>query len=309
MAARPITDFGRCTLRRHVDTGGRRARRAAGITATAVLAAVALAGCGSEELSRGYLPKGASEGAQRVTDLWVGGWIAALAVGALVWGLTIWCMVAYRRKKDDVGLPPQLRYNVPIELLYTVVPVMMIGVLFYFTARDEAILLDTSQKPDYTINVVGKQWSWDFNYIDANVYDSGVQGQLTGKDGVEKTLPTLYLVKGKRVEFVLTARDVIHSFWIPAFQQKLDMIPGKVNKLQVVPTEEGTYQGKCAELCGQYHATMLFNVKVVSQADFDKRMAELKAKGQTGMLDNSLSRAALEPGQEKKLQWTPEGKK
>ena len=281
----------------------------AGIAAVTALAAFGLAGCGSEELSRGFLPKGASEGAQRVTDLWVGGWIAALVVGALVWGLTIWCMVAYRRKKDDTGLPPQLRYNVPIELLYTIVPVMMIGVLFYFTARDEAVLLDTSAKPDYTINVVGKQWSWDFNYVDSDAYETGIQAQLTGQEGVEKTLPNLYLVKGKRVEFVLTARDVIHSFWVPAFQQKLDLIPGKVNRLQIVPTTEGTYEGKCAELCGQYHATMLFNVKVVSQEEYDKQMANLKAKGQTGQLDNSLSRAKLEPGETPKLQWTPEGKK
>ncbi|GAB77645.1 aa3-type cytochrome oxidase subunit II [Austwickia chelonae] len=273
------------------------------------LAVITLGGCSSEELSRGFLPRGASEGAQRVQDLWVGGWIAALCVGVLVWGLTIWCMVAYRRKKDDVGLPPQLRYHVPIELCYTVIPVMMIGVLFYYTARDEAILLDTSQKPDVTINVVGKQWSWDFNYVEAEVWESGVQAQLTGKPGVEATLPTLYLPKGKRVEFVLTARDVIHSFWVPAFQQKLDMIPGKVNRLQVVPTEEGTYQGKCAELCGQYHATMLFNVKVVSQEEYDKHMQSLRAKGQTGMLDNSLNRAKLEPGQEGRMQWKPEGKR
>ena len=76
-------------------------------------------------------------------------WIAALAVGCLVWGLTIWCMVRYRRRKDDVGLPPQLRYNVPIEILYTVIPVMMVGVIFYFTARDAAILLDTSAEEIY----------------------------------------------------------------------------------------------------------------------------------------------------------------
>ena len=95
-----------------------------------------------------------------------------------MWGLTIWCIVRYRRKKDDVGLPPQLRYNVPIEILYTIIPVMMVGVLFFFTARDEAVLLDTSAKPDYTINVVGKQWSWDFNYVDDKVWDSGIQADL-----------------------------------------------------------------------------------------------------------------------------------
>lgn len=279
------------------------------IAAIAVIATLALTGCSTEEISRGFLPRGASTGAQRVQDLWVGGWIAALAVGILVWGLTIWCVVAYRRKKDETGLPPQLRYNVPIELIYTVVPIFMVGVLFYFTARDEAVLLDTSQKPDVTVNVVGKQWSWDFNYVEGEVWDSGVQAQLTGEHGVEETLPTLYLPVNQRVEFVLTARDVIHSFWVPAFQQKLDMIPGKVNRFQVVPTVEGTYQGKCAELCGQYHATMLFNVKVVSGQEYEAHLTSLRDKGQTGRLDNSLSRAGLQPHDQELLpqQWAPEG--
>lgn len=297
---------GRCTLPRHDDSRrrGRRSRLALG--GVAALAALTLSGC-SEALQRGYLPEGASAGADRVTNLWVASWIAALAVGILVWGLTIWCIVRYRRKKDDVGLPPQLRYNVPIEILYTIIPVMMVGVLFFFTARDEAVLLDTSAKPDYTINVVGKQWSWDFNYVDDKVWDSGIQADLTGKPGVEQTLPTLYLPENSRVEFVLTARDVIHSFWVPAFQQKLDMVPGKVNKLQIETRQQGTFQGKCAELCGAYHATMLFNVKVVSKEEFDQHMADLKARGQTGLLDNSLSRAHLEKGQPSYQQYQPQG--
>lgn len=266
--------------------------------------ALVLAGCGDAnhgDPARGWLPYGATTGADRVSELWVSMWIAAWLVGGLVWGLTIYCMIKFRRKKDDVGLPPQLRYNVPIEVLYTVIPVMMVGVIFYYTARDEAELMATPPNPDVTVNVVGKQWSWDFNYIDSGVWESGVQAQLTGKPGVEETLPTLYLPVNQRIEFVLTARDVIHSFWVPAFQQKLDMVPGKVNKFQVTTTTEGDYVGKCAELCGAYHATMLFNVKVVDQATFDKHMADLRAKGQTGMLDNSLSRQPLEPGQQQYL--------
>ena len=94
---------------------------------------------------------------------------------------------------------------------------------------------------------------------------------------------------GERTEFVLTSRDVIHSFWVPAFLQKLDMIPGRVNKFQVVPTEVGTFKGKCAELCGAYHSQMLFNVKVVTPAEYETHIAELKAKGNTGQLDNSLN--------------------
>lgn len=253
-----------------------------------VLGALALSGCAGR-VQDGLLPRAVTEGGERVTNLWNGAWIAGLAVGVLVWGLILWCVVAYRRRKDDTTLPVQLRYNVPMEILYTVVPVFMVAVLFYYTARDESALLDTSKEPDVVINVVGKKWSWDFNYVNENTYESGTQAELTGKPGVEETLPTLYIPVGERVEFVLTARDVIHSFWVPAFLQKLDMIPGRVNKFQVVPTETGQFAGKCAELCGAYHSRMLFNVKVVDRADYDRHIADLKAQGNVGQLENSLN--------------------
>ena len=268
-------------------------RRGLSITLLALTCAVALSGC-SESLSRGLLPHGVTDQSGRIITLWNGSWLAALGVGVIVWGLIIWCMVAYRRRKDEVGLPEQLRYNVPIEIFFTIVPLLMIAVLFFYTARDEAALLDTSKKPDVTVNVVGKQWSWDFNYVEAGAYEAGTQAQLTGKPGVAATLPALYLPVNKRVEFVLTSRDVIHSFWVPQFLQKLDVMPGKVNRFQVVPTEIGVFQGKCAELCGAYHSQMLFQVKVVSQADYDAHMADLRARGNVGMLDNSLSREDIE---------------
>jgi cytochrome c oxidase subunit 2 len=245
--------------------------------------------------------QGVTDQAGRITSLWNGSWIAALGVGVLVWGLILFCVVAFRRKKDEVGLPEQLRYNVPIEILYTIVPLFMVAVLFFYTARDESALLDISKKPDVTINVVAKQWSWDFNYVEAGTFESGTQAELTGAPGVAATLPALYLPVNRRVEFVLTSRDVIHSFWVPQFLQKLDIIPGKVNRFQVVPTEIGTFEGKCAELCGAYHSSMLFQVKVVSQAAYDAHLAQLRARGNIGMLDNSLSREKIQPGQQQYL--------
>ena len=242
------------------------------ITALALTCSVALSGC-SASVKRGFLLVGVTDQSGRITSLWTGAWLAALGVGVLVWGLILWCVVAYRRKKDDVGLPEQLRYNVPIEILYTVVPLFMVAVLFFYTARDESALLDISKKPDVTINVVAKQWSWDFNYVEAGTFESGTQAELTGQPGVAATAPALYLPVNKRVEFVLTSRDVIHSFWVPQFLQKLDVIPGKVNRFQVVPTEVGTFEGKCAELCGTYHSSMLFQVKVVSDADYQAYIA------------------------------------
>ncbi len=269
-----------------------RGRRTWTTAAVVGLSALALSGCAGR-VQDGLLPRSVTEGGDRVTTLWVGSWIAALAVGVLVWGLIIWCIVAYRRRKDDTTLPEQLRYNVPLEILYTIVPVFMIAVLFYYTERDQSALLDTSRTPDNVVNVVGKQWSWDFNYVTDDAYEAGTHAQLTGEPGVEETLPTLYLPVNERTEFVLTSRDVIHSFWVPAFLQKQENIPGRVNRIQVVPTQVGTFAGKCAELCGAYHSQMLFNVKVVEASEYDQHIADLKAGGNTGQLDNSLNREPI----------------
>jgi len=270
--------------------GGRRRAVAATLTLPGVLL---LAGCG-KDAQFGYLPvpsKNMTNQTAHVIDLWNGSWIAALAVGALVWGLMIWCMVVYRRRRDDRGLPPQVRYNIPLELLYIVVPVMMVAGLFVETAQAQARILNTDQKADLTIGVVAKQWAWDFNYKDANVYEVGVQGQLNGKPGVEAELPTLYLPVNKRVQFLVTSRDVVHAFWIPATLFKIDALPGVENRYQMVPQVTGRFQGKCSELCGEYHSEMLFNVAVVPQAEFDRHMADLKAAGHLGQLDTNLSRS------------------
>lgn len=276
-------------------------RKVASLGALALLVPL-LSGC-SEEIKRGFLPHGVVENADKVTALWNGAWIAGLAVGLIVWGLTLWCILAYRRKKDETGLPAQIRYNVPLEILYTVVPVFMVAVLFIKTVDVESDLLDTSQEPDVRVHVAGKQWSWDWNYLNEGAWDTGTQAQnlFEGKEGVPETLPTIYLPVNQRVEFTLTTRDVIHAFWVPQFLMKLDMMPGRVNSFQVVPTEEGTFQGKCAELCGAYHSAMLFQVKVVSQEEYDAHIQSLKDRGQDGFLTDSFDRSQLVPGEEEKL--------
>lgn len=219
--------------------------------------------------------------APRILSLWQGSWIAALAVGALTWGLILWPAIAYRRKRSDTHLPPQTRYNLPIEVLYTVVPFIMIAVFFYFTARDEDIIMRTSSNPDHKITVTGIQWSWQFTYAS----DGGAQ--TTGTPGKP---PTLVLPEGESVQFRLLSDDVIHSFWVPAFLYKLDVFPGQENVFQVVPTREGVYAGKCAEFCGEFHAGMLFNVAVVSREEYDAHIAELREAGQTGRLGPELNR-------------------
>ncbi len=274
-----------------------RARRAARLPLVLVAAAALTSGC-TTTVQRGFLPTSSdtTDQTDRIMRLWNGSWIAALAVGVLVWGLIIWCVVAYRRRRDEAGLPAQLRYNVPLEILYTVVPLMMVAVLFYYTARDQAAIQDVSRQDDVKINVVGKQWAWDFNYLEQggqplDVYETGVQVQLTGQPGAEDQAPVLYLPVNQRVEFSLTSRDVIHSFWIPAFLYKMDVIPGVDNRFEVTPTRIGEYRGKCAELCGEYHTEMHYKVRVVSQQDFAAHIEELRQRGQTGRLDTNLGRS------------------
>lgn len=271
-------------------------------TKVALLAITVLAvstGCSSDEVRRGFLP-GYSDGpvtnhTDRITNLWVGSWIAALAVGLIVWGLTIWCIIVYRKRRNDNVAPVQTRYHMPLEIMYIVVPFIMVVGLFYFTARDMAEIRDTDGPVDIKVQVIAKQWSWDFNYFNEeseltdtpDVHLSGIQAfnvgslggdtSLGGEPGTDESLPTLFLPVGANVEIVIDSRDVIHSFWVPAFLDKLDAIPHRTNVMHLQPLREGYYAGKCAELCGQHHGAMLLNVAVVSQERYDDEMRALAA--------------------------------
>ncbi|WP_010525657.1 cytochrome c oxidase subunit II [Nesterenkonia sp. F] len=258
-------------------TGSRGQRAVKGI-ALASAAALVLTGC-SEQVQRGWLPgsRETTSNTAELTDLWVNSWIAALAVGLLTWGLMLWCMVVYRRRKGDSGYPRQLAYNIPLEIMYTIVPLVMVGVLFFYTDQVQRSVDSDEEEPSLVVDVRGKQWSWDFNYeYDGEQrYSVGVQGQLDGESGSQEELPTLYLPVDEPVEFQLNSRDVVHSFWIPAFLQKRDMVPGRTNEIHLTPQEVGSFDGKCAELCGEYHSEMLFNVEVVEEDEFREYLQTL----------------------------------
>lgn len=282
-------------------------RRVAAAATTAVVALVTAACAGDpgldegaitdrpgESIATGWMPSepGLTEHTGTIISLWNGSWIAALAVGVLVWGLTIWCIVAYRKRKNDDKLPVQMRYHVPLELMYTIIPILMVGVLYFYTVRSTTDIQDVAAEPDLSVEVYGKQWSWDFNYLDEDVFFSEDRIAISrdGEVGAEDTLPTLYLPVGETVEFQIKSRDVQHAFWIPAFLYKTDMIPGRTNTFQVTPEREGLYQGKCAELCGEFHSDMLFNVAVVDRETFDAEMEELREAGNTGRLGDEYNR-------------------
>jgi cytochrome c oxidase subunit 2 len=267
------------------------------VAAAAGLGLLFLASCSiqdtTNEIQRLGLPAPASSNAIPIGDLWLGTWIAAGAVGILVWGLIGWAALRYRQRANL--LPRQNRYNLPMEIMYTIVPFVIIGVLFYFTVIAQNKVLTKDPDPDVTVEVVGQKWSWTFNYHSAE--DPAVGVDVWNAGTISET-PDLYLPVGKNVQFELRSPDVIHSFWIPAFYQKLDVVPGRNNMFQTTPTKEGVFAGKCAELCGTYHSAMLFNVHVVSEAEYTSYLKSLVAKGQTGKVTGPESTYASGPADE-----------
>lgn len=259
-----------------------------------------LAGCTTTELN-GYLP-GFVEGepattnqTERVSSLWVNSWIVLLAVGVITWGLMAWAAIAYRRRKGQTGLPVQMRYNMPIEIFYTIVPLILVLGMFFFTARDQAEIEAKWDEPDVEITAIAKQWAWDFQYDaesdEDTVWTMGIQAQPDKDGNIDQAqLPTLVLPVDKKVTINLQSRDVIHSFWIIDFLYKKDMYIGKDNSWSFIPTRVGEYNGKCAELCGEYHSMMLFNVKVVEQDEYDAYLQTLEEKGNTGDITDEYDR-------------------
>jgi cytochrome c oxidase subunit II len=254
------------------------------VPGAAIAAAVLLAttGCQSNAFTRMGMPAPVTKQAKVTLTLWQGSWIAAWCVGIAVWGLIVTAVIFFRKRSDRV--PHQVRYNLPIEILYTVVPFIMIGVLFYFTARDENYIDALPPHPDVVVNVIGSQWTWTFQYPQYKVRSEFGEVTELGPQwngdvpGNENQLPLLEIPIGKTVRFNLTSIDVIHSFWIVPFNFKRDVIPDHPNHFEVTPTTAYTGIGRCTELCGLYHSRMLFRVEIVTAAQFHKWITAQQAQ-------------------------------
>lgn len=240
-----------------------------------------LSGCSQEstdQIKRFALPLPASKEAWDTFYLWRWAWVAALITGVLVWGLMFYTWIAFRRRRAD-EIPVQTRYNLPIEIFYTIAPIIMVIVFFFFTVTTQEKVDHDVKHPDHTVTVVGEQWSWTFNYRN----EPAAGGKTVFDAGTTAHRPTLWLVKGQTVEFHLYSPDVIHSFWVPDFLFKKDVVPGRDNSFAITPTRYGTFEGRCAELCGVYHSRMLFNVKIVDETAFDNHMRSLVKAGNVGL--------------------------
>lgn len=216
---------------------------------------VGLGACGGASLGA---PSPASEQGEDVYDLYR--WYAALAVGVgvFVTVLLVFVVVRYRRRDDEV--PRQTQYNIPVEVIYTITPLLIVAGLFFFSVRTEGRVGATSDDPDITVEVTGFQWQWQFTYPESGIVVTGTP---------EGGLPELVLPAGRTVRLDLRTTDVIHNFWVPRFLNKRDLIPGVDNVLDITPTEPGTFEGFCAEFCGLDHGRMRFTVTVMEGDDFD----------------------------------------
>jgi cytochrome c oxidase subunit 2 len=259
-------------------TRRRVAVRGLGLAAAGVAAGALLGGCGTVGDAFGgfgFPQGGITDQSARIYDLWVGSVVTALLVGFLVWGLIFWCVVRYRKRGEQ--LPPQTRYNLPMEVLYTVTPFLVIAVLFYATVLVQTDVQKTSPDPDVVVEVVAFQWSWQFNYRDGIGPDADTVA--TSTVGASDYVPVLVVPTGRTIRFELTSPDVIHSFWVPELLFKRDVFPGSVRnafEVTIQVDKEGAYVGRCAELCGTYHSQMLFELRAVSPADYDQFMAGMQ---------------------------------
>jgi cytochrome c oxidase subunit 2 len=195
------------------------------------------------------------------------GW-TGLGVAALIWALIFFCIVRFRERGDDDGsFPVQFRRNNRMEIVYTVLPMMLVGALFAFTYPAERHIETIAPTQALVVDVSGFRWSWRFDYP---AYHFAVNGTRT-------TPPELVLPLGETTRFNVTSLDVDHSFWIPAFLFKRDAIPGLRNVFDLTPNKLGSFRGECGEYCGLEHAHMLFSVRVIAPNAFARWVREREA--------------------------------
>jgi cytochrome c oxidase subunit II len=265
-------------------------RRAVGL---AVVTPLVLGGCDF------YPSYGASRGAtkqgQEVFKLYSGMMTTGIIVGGFVFLLILWTVFRYRRRSDQ--MPRQFHENVPIEILYTAVPILIVGVLFAFTVvtenRVDAIqpvnaTVTSTGRPVVDITVTAFQWGWRFDYPGLNVSVAGETTNGPGNHGPQMVVPV-----GQTVQILLVSDDVIHGFYVRDFNFSRYALPGVYNRFDLDVLHAGTYNGQCTQICGLYHSEMLFTVRAVSPRAFSQWVRSEVAAG--NVLQRSGSSAQDNP--------------
>ncbi|MCJ7858574.1 aa3-type cytochrome oxidase subunit II [Corynebacterium kalidii] len=315
--------------------------RKIGLAGVLGLGSLALVGCDVAPPDNGFFhalrmgwPEGITPESQSMGNFWVWTWVVAWIIGIIMWALMF--LVIFRdsdkraAKKGKSEFPRQTAYNVPLELTLTVIPVLIVMGLFFFTVQTQDKVTALDKDPQVTVDVTAYQWNWKFGYgnvsgdltqdgqeyvgedaerseaAEANAAvpqdDRGGHGQAVGpihgkssEDftylnydkietlGTSEEVPVLVLPTNTPIEFNLASSDVIHSFWVPEFLFKRDVFPHpeanqSERRFQIEGIDsEGAFVGRCAEMCGTYHAMMNFEVRAVSPENFAAYLAYREA--------------------------------
>ena len=223
-------------------------------------------------------------------------WIC-VAIGVVVFGVMFYSMYAHTKKKNPVAA--SFHENHKVEIAWTIIPFLIL-IAMAIPASKTLVKIYDDEAGDLNIQVTGYQWKWQYNYLEDDV--SFFSNLSTDMDEINNLVPKgenylqevdemVVIPAGKKVRFLITANDVIHSWWMPAFAIKQDAIPGFVNTAWTKVDKPGIYRGKCTELCGKNHGFMPIVVKVVEQSEYDEwvsgkkeaamKMAELTTKDWT----------------------------
>jgi cytochrome c oxidase subunit II len=239
------------------------------IIALAVIVLLA-AGITPERAWNSFFPMGGTGGvtdrSDSVRSLYDFVFYIAVIIFLFVEALIVWSVFRYRRKPSDTELPPQVHGNNLVEVIWTVIPTAIVLVLFVLSWQS-LNTVEARTTPEVTVRAIAARFQWSFDYLDQDGDVLFTQSLPVGDDG------GMVIPVGTPVLVELRADDVIHAFYVPKFLFKRDVVPGKVNSFNFVVEEPGTYRGQCAELCGAFHGSMIFDVHARPRAEYDAWLA------------------------------------
>jgi len=229
--------------------------------------------------SAGLMPVAASAQAIPIDWLWNLEMITISFLFSLIVVPLVYSLVVFRRKQGDTTDAEHMEGNTRLEITWTILPLFLVMIFAYLGAANLAETRRVDPEA-MVVKVTGIQWSWSFEYPAVN--------------GVAVVSDELHIPVGKQVLLRMTSNDVIHSFWVPEFRVKQDLVPGRITELRITPTLLGNYKVRCAELCGTSHAYMEKPVVISSQGDFDGWMGEqLKLAEQAAATPEGRGRALV----------------
>ena len=212
-------------------------------------------------------PPGATTQDKHVIFLWQLTYWMAIPLGLIVIGLILWCVVRYRVRPGSTRKASQFQYQIPLEVTYVIIPLIMVAVVFGFMWTAENKITRVSQHPAVKIDVQAFQWGWRF------VYPNGHEEVGSVSDNLQidsyQNVPVLYMPEHETVQMHLVTEDVIHTLYIPAFLFQRDMIPGINNVVDFNADRTGVFDGECNNICGVYHAYMRFKVDVMTTSEYN----------------------------------------